>query len=197
MIALTCEYLGFSVGAKTILKGVSFSLNEGDKMGIVGVNGAGKSTLLRMIAGTCEPSEGAVYLRKSATLEMLNQNDMVEEEKTPYEVLLSSCTELGDAEKRLEELSSRMVTGDEEASLCYHSLHERFLELGGYEYKGRIKGILRSLGFSEEQMNTPSGILSGGQKTRLALARILYKSPDILILDEPTNHLDTATLGWL
>ena len=83
MIALTCEYLGFSVGAKTILKGVSFSLNEGDKMGIVGVNGAGKSTLLRMIAGTCEPSEGAVYLRKSATLEMLNQNDMVEEEKTP------------------------------------------------------------------------------------------------------------------
>ena len=190
MIALTCEYLGFSVGAKTILKGVSFSLNEGDKMGIVGVNGAGKSTLLRMIAGTCEPSEGAVYLRKSATLEMLNQNDMVEEEKTPYEVLLSSCTELGDAEKRLEELSSRMVTGDEEASLCHHSLHERFLELGGYEYKGRIKGILRSLGFSEEQMNTPSGILSGGQKTRLALARILYKSPDILILDEPTNHLD-------
>ncbi len=197
MLMLNCENLSFSVGAKDILKNVSFSLDEGDKLGIVGSNGAGKSTLLRMIVGKYQPTDGAVFTKRGAVVEMLEQNDSVDSSKTPYEELLSCCKDLVEQEKRLEELQKGMEKGDEEAERYYHELHERFLRDGGYEYKGRIRGILRSLGFSGGDDDMPCEKLSGGQKTRLALARILFRAPDILILDEPTNHLDAPTLVWL
>ena len=197
MIAISCENLGFSVGDRDILSGVTFALNDGECLGIVGVNGAGKSTLLKMLCGKLAPTSGTVFLKKDSSIEMLAQNDAVTDGKTPYEELLSCRQDLIDEEKRLEELSLRMDAGDSEAERLYHSAHDRFLERGGYEFRGRCSGILKSLGFREEYTVQDVGKFSGGQKTRLALAKILYLSPDVLVLDEPTNHLDTATLSWL
>ena len=197
MIAISCDNLGFSVGERDILSGVTFALNEGECLGIVGVNGAGKSTLLKMLCGRLAPTSGSVFLKKESRIEMLAQNDAVTGGRTPYEELLSCCEDLLAEEKRLEELSARMEAGDEQAEKQYHSAHDRFLERGGYEFRGRCAGILKSLGFKEEYTVQDVGKFSGGQKTRLALAKILFLSPDILVLDEPTNHLDASTLVWL
>ncbi len=197
MIAVSCENLGISFGADEILKNVTFSVNEGDRVGIVGANGVGKSTLLRLIAGKYSLCEGSVYIKKGATVGMLEQNDVVDSRKTPDEELLSCCADLLEQEEQLNQLSRRMEEGDENAEKSFHRLHDAFMRSGGYEFRGRVKGILRSLGFDEQLCNIPCENLSGGQKTRLALAKILFRSPDILILDEPTNHLDTETLSWL
>ena len=197
MIAISCENIGFAVGQREILSGISFALNEGECLGIVGVNGAGKSTLLKILADKMEPTSGAVYIKKDCRVEMLRQNDCVQSGRTPYEELLSCCEDLILEEQRLEELSKRMELGDEEAQRQYHVLHERFLSKDGYAFRGRCTGILRSLGFDKEYTAKDVDLFSGGQKTRLALAKILFLAPDILLLDEPTNHLDTETLGWL
>lgn len=197
MIAISCENIGFSVGQRDILSGVSFALNEGECLGVVGVNGAGKSTLLKILSGKLDPTSGAVYLKKDCRIEMLAQNDSVQGGRSPYEELLSCCEDLLVEEKRLEELSARMEAGDMEAQRLYHAAHDRFLERGGYEFRGRCTGILRSLGFDKDYTAKDVDQFSGGQKTRLALAKILYLSPDILVLDEPTNHLDAGTLVWL
>lgn len=197
MLAINCEKLEFSVGSDVIISDITFSLNEGDRLGIVGVNGAGKSTLLNLIIGKYLATSGSVYLKKGATIAMLGQTDTVSGTSTPYEELLSCRKDLIEMEQQLASLTMRMDSGDVDAERTYHGLHDRFLSLGGYEYKSRLKGILKSLGFTGEQCENSCDKLSGGQKTRLALAKILYLSPDILLLDEPTNHLDTATLSWL
>ena len=199
MTAISLSGVSLEFGTDVILDNISFSLNEGDKLGIVGVNGAGKSTLFKIIRGQYTPTDGSVYISKDKSVGMLEQNTGLEGESTVLEGMLESFSSLIADEKRLEELSARLeiTPADEELIASYTSLADRFKRAGGYEFRSRCKGILKNLGFDERFHDLKISGLSGGQKTRLALARELITSPDILMLDEPTNHLDVETLAWL
>ncbi|MBE6638744.1 MAG: ABC-F family ATP-binding cassette domain-containing protein [Ruminococcaceae bacterium] len=197
MIVLGCDGIGWAYGTDVIIEDITFSVEKGDRLGIVGVNGAGKSTLLKIIDGRMQASAGQVFVAKDATLSMLEQNAAAEGGGSVSESMLACYTALIRTEKRLEELQKEMEKGTEWAAREYTSLLERFTKEGGFEFRGRCKSILRSLGFPDNMHDLSVECLSGGQKTRLALARVLYARPDILILDEPTNHLDTDTLFWL
>ena len=173
MIAIGCDNISLAYGIDVILDGVTFSINEGDKVGVVGVNGAGKTTLFRFLSGESEPDNGAVFRCKGKTIGYLKQHVEYESDKTLYEDLLS-----GYIPPRTED--------------------PNVLEAHRGEFVSRCRGMLKNLGFTEEQSNTLSvSSLSGGQKTRIALAAMLLRDDDILMLDEPTNHLDITALTWL
>ena len=197
MISIGCDGIGLSFGADVILKNITFSLNEGDKLGIVGINGAGKSTLLRVIAGEIMPDSGSVFISKGKTVGYLAQHCSAESDKTVMDEVMGAFSELISLEKRLEELNSLALSGDEEAALAYAVENERFIENGGLEYKSRCRSILMNLGFDEYSIGMQVSKLSGGQKERIALATILIAEPDIIILDEPNNHLDIDNITWL
>ena len=197
MIAISLSDVSLEFGTDVILDKVSFSLNEGDKLGIVGVNGAGKSTLLKIIDGKMQATAGQVYRAKDTSLAMLDQNATAEGHGSMTDTMLGCYSHLLEWEARLETLQKEMEQGTEWAAKEYTALLERFTKEDGFAFRGRCKSILRSLGFGDEMHNLPVELLSGGQKTRLALAKVLFARPDILILDEPTNHLDTDTLFWL
>ncbi len=199
MTAISLSDVCLEFGTDVILNKVSFSLNEGDKLGIVGVNGAGKSTLFKIIRGEYTPTNGSVFISKDKTVGMLEQNTGLEGENTVLEEMLASFSGLIADEERLEYLQKQLeiTPADAELISSYTSLADRFKAAGGYEFRSRCKGILKNLGFDERFHNLKISGLSGGQKTRLALARLLITSPDILMLDEPTNHLDIETLAWL
>lgn len=204
MTTLSVNNLCYSVGTKTILEGVTFSIEEGDRLGIVGVNGSGKTTLLRLITGMVRPEQGNVYFARDKVLGMLRQDD-------PFQVLEGTDTVLAQMyaafpglvrdEERLAQLEAEMegASADRLLSLSaeYDRLNTRFMDGGGLHYKSRCKSLLEKLGFGEELHQRSISTLSGGQRTRLALARLLFQEPDILILDEPTNHLDIDTMAWL
>ena len=199
MTILSVSDIRLEYGTDIILQKINFSINEGDRLGIVGVNGAGKSTLLRIIAGTIEPSGGQVFIAKGKTVGMLEQNAMLESDKTLTEEMESAFGECQRIEKRLSLLQAEIEKGahNERAISEFTSLTEKFREIGGYEYKSRIRSMLTRFGFPESEQSKTIDTLSGGERTRLALVRLLLIEPDILILDEPTNHLDTDTLFWL
>ena len=208
MIVLNVNNLSLSFGTKPILEEVTFALNEGDRLGIVGVNGCGKSTLLRMILGEQEADTGSVYISKETTVGILRQNDALaafegtDESISALEVMYRSFPELLAAEARLAQLEQQLGTGSTERSDTslaaeYTALHEKFLRDGGLEFRGRCASTLLKMGFDEEALHRPFATLSGGQRTRLALSRELCREPDLLLLDEPTNHLDMETLLWL
>lgn len=199
MTILSVSDIRLEYGTDIILQKINFSINEGDRLGIVGVNGAGKSTLLRIIAGTIEPSGGQVFVAKGKTVGMLEQNAMLESDKTLTEEMESAFGECQRIEKRLALLQAEIEKGahNERAISEFTSLTEKFREIGGYEYKSRIRSMLTRFGFPESEQSKTIDTLSGGERTRLALVRLLLIEPDILILDEPTNHLDTDTLFWL
>ena len=197
MIVLSCDGIGWAYGTDVIIEDITFSVEKGDRLGIVGVNGAGKSTLLKIIEGSMEATSGRVYLAKEATLSMLDQNAAADGEGNMEEMMLACYAPLIAAEQRLEQLQKDMENGVSHAAKEYTMLLERFTRDGGFEFRGRCKSILRSLGFDDSMHSMSVSLLSGGQKTRLALAKVLYARPDVLILDEPTNHLDTDTLFWL
>ena len=198
MISLNCENISLSFGAETVLSNVSFALNEGEKLGIIGVNGAGKSSLFSIITGKHEASGGAVYIAKNHTIGILEQNAIAESSKTILDEAYSTFGELLRDEIRLEELRlEAQESGSEEAAKSFSALQESFTSRGGYEFRGRCKGVLKNLGLPESFWDKPVSALSGGQKTRLALACLLLSDPDILMLDEPTNHLDVCALFWL
>ncbi len=199
MTAISLSDVCLEFGTDVILNKVSFSLNEGDKLGIVGVNGAGKSTLFKIIRGEYTPTDGSVFISKDKTVGMLEQNTGLEGENTVLEEMLASFSSLIADEERLEYLTKQLelTPADTELISSYTSLADRFKRAGGYEFRSRCKGILKNLGFDERFHDLKISGLSGGQKTRLALARLLITSPDILMLDEPTNHLDIETLAWL
>ena len=208
MIILNINNLSVSFGTRPILEEVTFALNEGDRLGIVGVNGCGKSTLFRAILGELTPDGGSVYISKNTSVGILRQNDAlsafegVDGDATALEVMYLSFPELLAAEARLSELEEKLRTGDASRtndSLVaeYTTLHERFVRDGGLEFRGRCASTLLKMGFDEETVHRPFSTLSGGQRTRLALSRELCREPDLLLLDEPTNHLDMETLLWL
>ena len=198
MICLSCEKLSLAFGTDVILDGISFSLNDGDKLGIVGVNGAGKSTLFKLITGEYSPSEGNVHVDRQKKVGVLKQNACADGDKSIYdEVLEHAFPDLIRREKELEELRRRIEWGESSLSQSYATAEESFRRDGGYEYRSRAGGILVSLGFPQEEHSRPIYELSGGQKTRVALASLLLSEPDILMLDEPTNHLDIGALNWL
>ena len=205
MLALTVENLSLHFGTTVILDRVSFSLEENDRLGVIGVNGCGKSSLFRLITGEQDATEGAVYISKDKTVGILRQDDAFldfseeDREATALEVMYHAFPHLLKAEARLSELERILheSEGNSSAVLEYTSLNERFIAEGGLEFRGRCASTLQKMGFDTEAQNRPFSSLSGGQRTRLALSRELCREPDILLLDEPTNHLDMETLVWL
>ena len=205
MIALSLSNIGFSVGVKDILSGISFSIEEGDKLAVIGVNGSGKSTLLRIISGLYEATEGSVYIARDKSVGMLEQDDAFkisnEGDNTVLAQMYSAFPHLLRDEAALARIEAEMKVADEgelmRLSDEFEKINTRYIRDGGLHYKSRAKSLLEGLGFSAATHELPIDALSGGQRTRLALARLLYREPDILILDEPTNHLDTETMLWL
>jgi ATP-binding cassette subfamily F protein 3 len=210
MIAISTSGLAYRIGAREILHNVSFSLEEGDRLAVVGVNGSGKSTLFRLLTGEYAPDEGAVYIAKDKTVGMLEQDDAFHilkgEGDSPLDEtvlgqMYAAFPDLCRMEARLARMEQELKTATGEAltrlSAEFAALNARFAADGGLHYKSRCRSFLIRLGFPEEFHSLPIDRLSGGQRTRLALARLLSWEPDILLLDEPTNHLDTDTMLWL
>ena len=202
MIILSASELTLSFGTDVILDRVSLGVDENDKIGIVGVNGAGKSLFMKLLAGENEPTSGNVFLAKDKRIGYLEQNTGFDSEREVFEEMCLAYPELVQTEKRLSELENSMnESHNDETHMMlakeYTRLEDYFKQNGGYEYKSRISSMLCGLGFEKRMHNLRIDTLSGGQKTRLAIARQLLSEPDILMLDEPTNHLDIETVEWL
>lgn len=184
-----------------VLKNVSFHIEDYEKAAIVGINGAGKTTLLRIIVGEMTPDDGQVVLAKDKTLGYLAQNSTVDTSHTIYEELLSVKADLLRLEEKIRECENDMKHADgdalEDLMKQYTSLTHAFETGGGYLYRSELVGVLKGLGFTEDEFSKPVATLSGGQKTRVALGRLLLQNPDLIILDEPTNHLDMTSIAWL
>lgn len=198
---LACQNISKAFGVKEVLKDIQFHMEEKEKVALVGINGAGKSTLLKIIMQEESADSGQVVLSKDRTIGYLAQQQDVTFTHTIYEELLSVKQELIDMEQKIRELEQQMdqVEGEELTNLLntYTRLNHEFEIKDGYTYKSEINGVLKGLGFTEEDQNKQISTLSGGQKTRVALGRLLLSKPDIILLDEPTNHLDMNSIHWL
>ena len=184
-----------------ILKSVSFHLNENDKAALIGVNGCGKTTLLKIIMGLEHADNGEVTMSKDLSVGYLPQNAVLDSDRTVYEEVLSTKQDMVEMEALLEKLQNDMeVSSGEELDMLiakHTDMLATFEDKGGYVYKSEVRGVLLGLGFSEDQLSQSVNTLSGGQKTRVALGKLLLFSPDLIILDEPTNHLDMSSVSWL
>lgn len=198
---LSCQNITKSFGADEILKDASFHIEEHEKAAIVGINGAGKSTLLKIIIRQLTPDEGTVTVAKDKTIGYLAQNQDMDQGLTVYEEVLAAKQPVIDMEeeiRRMEERMDQVAQNDLGAFMeKYERLTRQFEMADGYSYKSEVTGVLYGLGFEEREFDKKSSELSGGQKTRVALGRLLVTKPDILLLDEPTNHLDMASIQWL
>ena len=192
---LTKEY----DGSNLVLDKVSFAVNSGERIGIIGINGAGKTTLLRMLAGELPHDGGDFFVSSDLKVGYLEQDGGFDSERTVMEEVNKVFEHFPEMEKEMEQLLAEAGEGeDHEAALAkYEQVRERYERMGGYMYQSEIRGILTSMAFDESMYNKKISTLSGGEKTRLALAMLLLEKPDILFLDEPTNHLDIGTLKWL
>ena len=198
---LSCQNISKAFVENQVLKNVSFHIEDHEKAAIVGINGAGKTTLLRIIVGEMTPDDGQVVLARDKTLGYLAQNSTVDTSHTIYEELLSVKADLLRLEEKIRECENNMkhANGDalEDLMKQYTSLTHAFETGGGYLYRSELVGVLKGLGFTEDEFSKPVATLSGGQKTRVALGRLLLQNPDLIILDEPTNHLDMNSIAWL
>ena len=205
MVVLSCKDISKSYGIREVLKNVTFSINEGDKVGIIGGNGEGKSTLFKIITKELSQDSGEIFIDKNKTIGYLTQHVDLEFENTIYEEMNLVFKDILDIESRLHNLEVKMAEPYDEANAAYHekivkdytTLQDLFSLKGGYTYKGEISRVLKGLSFLEEDFDKVINTLSGGQKTRVALCKLLLKNPDIILLDEPTNHLDLEAIEWL
>lgn len=198
---LSCSKIEKSFGTDTILSGISFHINKNDRLAIVGNNGAGKSTLLKIIMKECDSDSGEVVLSKGVEIGYLAQHQDLSFTCTIFDEMLSVKSHILELEQtiRSTELLMKDAKGEQLNALykTYHDALNEFERENGYALKSEITGVLIGLGFTENDFSTRAATLSGGQKTRLSLARLLLSSPDIIILDEPTNHLDLNAVSWL
>lgn len=205
MIVLSCKNISKYFGIDIILKDITFNINEGEKIGLIGANGAGKSTLFKILTNQMEYDSGELFIDKSKELGYLSQNLSLDSNNTIYTELLSVFESLIDMEERLHNLEEKMKEPYDASKEEYHNkiirdyttLTEVYENRGGYTYKGEISRVLKGLGFTEADFDKSISILSGGQKTRVALCKLLLRKPEILLLDEPTNHLDLDAIEWL
>jgi len=205
MIVLSCKDIHKSYGIDVILETVSFAINEGEKVGLIGANGAGKSTLFKIMTGQLHQDSGELFIDKNKKVGYLSQHLSLSSESNIYTEALMVFQDLVTMEEKLRDLEVKMNEPYDASKEDYHNkiIHDytTFSELyehrGGYTYKGEINKVLKGLGFSEEDYDKPISILSGGQKTRVALCKLLLTKPEILLLDEPTNHLDLDAIEWL
>ncbi len=204
MIILSTTDLSLSFGGREILSGIGFAVNEGDRLGIIGVNGAGKTSLFRLITGAYTPDRGAVFIAHGKTVGMLSQStaeESLQGQESLLQHMINAFPELLAAEEEIEQLEHALATATEgetaRLSEALDRAHRAYAAAGGLEYRGRCRAMLLRMGFAESELALPISSLSGGQNTRLALSRLLCREPDILLLDEPTNHLDIDALLWL
>lgn len=196
---IACSSLKKSFQGVDLLKDITFKIEEHDKLAIIGANGAGKTTLLRILCEEESYDSGDIFKSKDVTIGYLSQHNTIDPHLTIYNALLDVFLPLIQKEKRLRELEQQMSTTHNLDTIMkeYDQLSYEFDRDGGYTYQSQIKGVLKGLGFDEETWNNTMNILSGGQKTRIALGRLLLLKPRLLLLDEPTNHLDVESIEWL
>lgn len=198
---LSCQNISKEFVEDTILSNVSFHIEDYEKAAVVGINGAGKTTLLRIIVGELTPDLGQVVLSKGKTLGYLAQNAGLQSKNSIYDELLSVKRNLTLLEEQIQATELAMKDAGDAALAAlmekYSLLTHQYESGGGYTYKSELIGVLKGLGFSEEDFSKSIETLSGGQKTRVALGKLLLLSPDLIILDEPTNHLDMQSIAWL
>lgn len=198
---LACQNIAKSFASADVLRDITFHIEEHEKAALIGVNGAGKSTLLKIITGEMAPDGGQITLSRGATLGYLAQHQDINGDRTIYEEVLDAKQDILDMEREMRRLEARMKTasGSELEGLMdtYTRLTHSFELSNGYACQSEVTGVLKGLGFSEEDFQKELSTLSGGQKTRVALGRLLLTRPDVLLLDEPTNHLDMASITWL
>jgi len=198
---LACRQLHKAYGIDVILEKITFHIEEREKAAIVGVNGAGKTTLFKVLTGEISADGGEFYLKKDTSVGYLAQNFEINSDKTIYDEMLSVFDKIMLTEANLREMENEMggLSGQALADKMeeYAALQHYFEENDGYSYQSRLKGVLKGLGFTESDFNRPMNQLSGGQKTRVHLGKLLLSKPDVLLLDEPTNHLDIASIEWL
>ena len=203
MILLTLQNVTKSFAMNTVLKDINLTLQAGSRMGLVGVNGCGKSTLFKLISGAMEPDEGMISLSKGARVGVLTQDADIQSDLTIQQELERVFEPVREMERKLRQMEAEMAekhddpAAFDQLSHAYSRLMDRFEDAGGYEWPSRIQGVLAGLGFARGREQQPANLLSGGEKTRLCLARLLLTQPELLMLDEPTNHLDLQSVEWL
>lgn len=198
MSIIVCDGVSLSYGADTILENINFSINTGDKVGVIGVNGAGKSTLFSIIRGKLDASSGNVFISGGMQIGCLEQiNDAHRFNCSIYSAAEAAFSSLTELEEQIAQLRSRIEKGDESVIKAFADSSERFNLLGGNEFRSKTKSLLAKFGFPESDFEKSADLLSGGQKTKLLLVKLLLADPDILLLDEPTNHLDASACEWL
>ncbi|MBI6873880.1 ribosomal protection-like ABC-F family protein [Clostridium aciditolerans] len=205
MVVLSCKDINKGFGVDVILENVTFNINEGERVGLIGPNGAGKSTLFKIITNQIDYDNGELFIDKNKTLGYLSQHLSLDFSNTIYDELLTVFEDLINLENKLEKLELLMNEPYDSSKEEYHNKiikdyttsSELYQNRGGYTYKAEISRVLKGLGFTEQDYNKSIEVLSGGQKTRVALCKLLLIKPDILLLDEPTNHLDLDAIEWL